>query len=581
MLLDWLSRPDAERGLNLLDTDGSWRHRSYTDLALDVLDMKFRLQSNGTQPGDVISLVIADPEMFVRAFMATLAAGAVPAPHAPPTAFRDADRYTGQLAALLAVARPRDVIAEQAFHPLVSAAVRSANLSARLLDPAAPRGAAGTSAADPVPAHSQHDTALLQFTSGTSGSPKAVRVSWSNLTANVGAIREWLRWSDQDVFASWLPLHHDMGLVGAMITPLALGTDLWLMTPRQFVREPVRWLECFGTRGATLTTAPGFGYAHVARRVTAGDVAGMDFAGWRVAIVGAERADAAALAGFHRLTAPRGFRATALTGAYGLAEATLVATGTAVGSGTRLVRVRDPALAVGEPVVPAGHGLLGQDAVTGAGWLAESGTPVTGTRLAVVDEEGQELPPGRFGEIVLTGDSIASGYLTAGGVRPFGPRGLRTGDAGFVLDGGTFVVGRIAESMKVRGAHLHAEDVEAELAALRPGTAPPCAVAFGGAPPDGLAVVFVEGEPDPRWVEAAADRVAGATAGAARVAVLSGGRGAIVRTSSGKPRRRLLWQRLLAGEDPAWQVRYGSLPGGVSAGSGRPDTGGRSGHDDT
>jgi acyl-CoA synthetase (AMP-forming)/AMP-acid ligase II len=124
------------------------------------------------------------------------------------------------------------------------------------------------------------ELALLQFTSGSSGQPKGVRVTGENLGSNICGIRQWIDWTADEAGATWLPLYHDMGLIGALLTPVAHQFDLWVMTPDQFLREPLRWLECFGRNGVAITTAPSFGYGYTARRVRPADVADMA-CGWR------------------------------------------------------------------------------------------------------------------------------------------------------------------------------------------------------------------------------------------------------------------------------------------------------------
>jgi acyl-CoA synthetase (AMP-forming)/AMP-acid ligase II len=584
MPLDWLLMPSTERGLRILDRGGDWRRYSYADIAADVRRAMGLLRDRDVCPEDRVAIVLADPLRFTTAFMAVLAVGAVPVPLAPPTALRDADRYAVHVAETLRTARP-DLVCTGAEH--------RADVLAALTLAGSPAGVVDIADAADVPADSgdtyrrkPSDLALLQFTSGSSGTPKGVRVSWANLTANIAAIRSWMRWQDDDVFASWLPLHHDMGLVGALITSLAAGTDLWLMTPRQFVRAPARWLECFGVHGATITTSPSFGYAHVAARVRPDELDGMDFSRWRVAILGAERIDPAAVADFQALAGPRGFDASSLMGAYGMAEGTLLATGVPAGTGSRLVKVGDRTLTAGSPVAISARGTLGRDQVEGAGWLTSCGRAADGVEVRVVDDSGAEVPDGVFGEIRLSGDSLAAGYLTRDGAVSFQARGaaadardadpaLDTGDAGFLLEGELYVVGRIGDALRVHGHGVYAEDVEAELSRLggeggqggqggqgsQGGPGGSYAVAFGTIGTRDLAAVFVEGDPAQSWAARAEQRIRTATSPDITVLILQGAKGSIARTSSGKPRRRHLWLRLHGGRVPdGWRLVHGEWP---------------------
>ncbi|MGW1838138.1 AMP-binding protein [Streptomyces sp. NPDC002067] len=542
---EWLARARPDRGIRVLGRSGEWDFRSWSEIAAEAWDTAELLRLSGARTGGTVSLVIDAPDVFAAAFAGTLAAGMVPAPHPPRSSFPDAAAHRARLAGLLRVARPAAVLTHGRSAGPVREAVREAGSTARVLslDDGRPTGTEPRSPARPAP----DATALLQFTSGSSTAPKGVRITWENLTANVAAIRSWLRWDEQDAFAHWLPLHHDMGLIGGLLTPLAAGTDLRVMTPRQFIRAPERWLECFGRHGATLTTAPPFGYAYAARRVRPEALDGMDFSRWRVAILGAERIDPAAVARFHRLVAPYGFTARALTGAYGLAESTLVVSGVPAGGKTRTVRLADTPLTFGAPVTVAGEGVLGEDAATGTGWLAGCGPPLPGTRVTVVDEHGTPLPPGTFGEIRISGTSLFAGYVPQPPRDGREPGGFRTGDSGFLLDGEVYVLGRLGHAMKVRGARVHAEDVEARILATAGGPAPRFAVTFGTTPESAVAAVCAEGEVTPEWADTAARCAHEATAGTARVLVVRAEPGALPRTTSGKPRRRRLWEELADG----------------------------------
>ncbi|MFE2979031.1 AMP-binding protein [Streptomyces sp. NPDC059258] len=568
MLLDWVKDPSPSHGIHLAGDDDTWTFVSYAQLAADTRRIAGRLRACGAGRGHVVSLVLDDPYEFVSSFMGTLLAGAVPAPLAPATALRGTDRYVAHLGRVFSTAQPSVVLAAADHVDLVALGLKKSDCqTAQILTPADLADPDGR--IDEVPDLSRDDDelALLQFTSGSTGNPKGVRVTWGSFGANVEAIRRWLRWTDEDSFASWLPLHHDMGLIGGMVMPVTTGTDVWMMRPHQFLRSPLRWLECFGRKGATLTTSPSFGYAYTARRVTAEQVVGMDFSRWRVAILGAERIDPLGVADFSALLAPHGFSVNTLVGAYGLAETTVAASGVPAGRGSILVKVDAANLKEGEPVVIGDRGALGTRRVGGNGWLTGCGVAVHGSAVSIIDEHGAELPDGVFGEIRITGASLADGYLEAAGkIQPFASDGLHTGDAGFLDNGELYVVGRIGEAIKVRGTSLYAEDIEADLKELTGRGGQDCAVAFGTTDSGGHLVVFVEGRVDEEWLRAVCDRVTAHTLGALGITILRGARGSISRTSSGKPRRRTMWEQLLhPGTGPEWTVASGSLPTEVNA----------------
>src|SRR5205807_3940462 len=266
-----------------------------------------------------VAVVLPTGPEFVATFLGALLAGAAPVPIAPSAAFADPAAYRDHVAGSLRAAAPAVLVtAPEQLPSLRGTGCRTATFDALLRSGEAPaRG----------PARRPGALGLLQFTSGSSGRPRGVRVPLAALEHNVRAIRDWLGMTAGDAAASWLPVHHDLGLVGCLLTPIASGGDLWLMRPADFVRSPRRYLRCFGSPGARLTAMPSFGLEHVARRIRPEDLAGLDLGEWRALIVGAERLQADVFERFCRVLAPAGFRPAALLPAYGLAEATLAVTG--------------------------------------------------------------------------------------------------------------------------------------------------------------------------------------------------------------------------------------------------------------
>jgi fatty-acyl-CoA synthase len=547
VLLSWLEDPDTARGIHFADSAGGWSFRSYAELAGSVAEGAGRLEDAGLGTGGVVCIALPSGPEFVAAFFGTLIAGGTPSPVAPPLIFRSADEYVSQLARQLQAASPCLVVSDTDLHPVMVGAVEAAGLDC----PCLALSLAGERR--DLPARPPAGLALLQFTAGSSGSPRGVRISWRNLEAQVAALHQWVRWRQDDSVASWLPLYHDMGLVGMFLCSVVHRAHLWLLRPEQFLRSPASWLVCLGRFGATMTAGPSFGYAYAAKKATSAELAGMDFSRWRVAAVGAERVDAAALERFARLVAANGFRREAFLPGYGLAEATLALTGSRLGELPLLVSVDRASLRFGDPVRVLERGSLDPAGTEIRGdWLVGCGRPLPGIRLSVVDATGAPLEEGRLGEVVASGPWVAEGYrgTQASGPSRFAQGWLCTGDAGFLLDGELFVLGRMGDSTKVRGRSLYAEDVEARLAAIPGVPAGRVVVVFGRL--DGLDTVaaVVEHERG-AWVEAAARRLRSETGRSARVLILEVPRYAIPRTSSGKPRRRLLGQELMEGRLPA------------------------------
>ncbi|MEV0282115.1 AMP-binding protein [Streptomyces sp. NPDC050610] len=524
-LLDRLTSPNAGHGIRFYESDdgGCWRFRSYADLARSAFALAGRLRDLGTAPGDTVVTATGSGPEFVAAFLGATALGATPAPLAPPLPLQDPQTHRRLAERMVETVRPSVVVTlprwEQAFsglHPQGTARPRLLTVTDAELS-AAPR-APQTVAAPPR-------RALVQFTSGSSGPAKAVTVSADALDEQLTAVRRWLRMEPDDATATWLPFHHDMGLVGCLLTPLSAGSDLWVMRPEDFVRSPLAWLRCFGSLGARLTSVPPLGLAHVVRRVRPESLEGLDFSEWRAVITGAERIPPQTLRAFTGLLAPKGFSSRALLPAYGLAEATLAVTGSGLDDAPRTLAVDRRSLAPGRRVLPAGpaeHALE----MTGCGRPL-----VRDTAVLVHDESGQSLPASHVGEIVVTGPSHADV--------------LRTGDSGFLHDGELFVVGRLGDSVKCRGATLFAEDLEESVLALSSLRGAGVAVLLGSRGGIPAAVAVVERPPGP-WTAEVVRRLRQRETDL-DVAVVTGPRGTILRTSSGKPRRRAMWRAHLTG----------------------------------
>ncbi|GAB3935042.1 hypothetical protein GCM10027614_09130 [Micromonospora vulcania] len=466
-LLSWLERPRSDRGVHFAAAGDDWTFLSYAELADRTRVILAGLRAVGVVPGDVVSVVEPAGPDFVATLFAAMAAGAAPSPIAPPLAFQDREVYGEHVLGLLRAAAPRVVVCATSLtasvEPLAATAgVRRVLCADELAEAAG--GARGTVAA-PGP------LALLQFTSGSSGRARGVQVPHAALAANVTAIRRWLAMTPDDPTASWLPVHHDMGLIGCLVTPVVNTSDLWLMPPEEFVRNPGRYLRCFGARGARLTSMPNFGLEYIARRVRREALTGLDFSDWRAVIVGAERIDAEALRRFCALLIPYGFDPRALLPAYGLAEATLAVTGLPLDELYHAVELRPDRLRLGARAVPDPAEPVDGDVETYP--VVGCGRPVTGVRVRIVDEAGAPLPDGVVGEIEVHGPSVAQGYVNeadSASQTTLGGGVLRTADAGFLHDGQLHVLGRLGDSMKVRGRAVFAEDLE--WAICRPGCRP-------------------------------------------------------------------------------------------------------------
>jgi acyl-CoA synthetase (AMP-forming)/AMP-acid ligase II len=532
-LLGWLDGPSPTRGIRFWRGE-HWELLTYDRLAALVRRAARGLVETGVTEGQGVAILLPAGPEFVGSFFGALLAGAVPTPIAPPTAFGGSTAYREHVAGILRAAAPAAVVTVTEHAPAVrDVAATTGNPMTVTFDELLAYG-------DRAPGRPRSSAAalgLLQFTSGSSGTPRGVRIPLDALEHNVDSIAGWLEMTATDVTASWLPVHHDMGLIGCLLTPVAIGCEVWVMRPQDFVRSPLRFLRCFGEHRARLTAMPSFGLEHVVRRVRPDDLAGLDLSRWRAVVVGSGWVQADVLERFCALLAPAGFRSTAVLPAYGLAEATLAVTGLALPEEWSTVAVRRESLAFGAVVQrdPGGVRVVG------------CGRSLRGVTVSVEDEGRLSLPDGRVGEIVVRGASVGAGYSTRARLpRPtsFEHGVLRTGDAGFLLDGQLFVLGRLGDSLKIRGRSLFAEELES-------------ALVDGGIPSHHLAVVLGvrAGVPtgvvlfdrsEESWRQQARALLRGRLEGG-DVVVARVPAGGIARTPSGKPKRRQLWQQFCDG----------------------------------
>jgi acyl-CoA synthetase (AMP-forming)/AMP-acid ligase II len=385
------------------------------------------------------------------------------------------------------------------------------------------------------------EISLIQFSSGTTQAPKPVALTHRQILANADAIATAIRAAYPEtngfahVAASWLPLYHDMGLVGGVFTSLFHGRDLVLIPPELFVVRPALWLRAISRHRATISPAPNFAYALCTERVRDEELAGVDLSSWRVALNGAEPVTPLALERFVERFARWGLRPEALTPVYGLAEATLAVTFSAL---DRRFSVRhfDPrALMETGRAIPSPSGQP----------IVSLGPPLPGFDLAIIGDDGQALEPGTLGRVRARGPSIMSGYdgMPEATREVLVDGWLDTGDIGFLFDGELHLVGRAKDLIIVRGRNHSPQDVEHAIDDL-PGVRAGCSAAVGALNEDGSGEalwLFVERARDAEMADAAIVQQIRARVleriglSAARIVVLAPG--TLPRTSSGKIRR--------------------------------------------
>lgn len=487
---------------------------TYAQLAGRASALAGQLATAGDGP--VLLAYPAGLDYVIAAFGGFLAGRPV-IPAFPPGPSSRSDH--ARLAGIIADAHPPVVVAPERYPEIAGPAVLPVpGAGAEGTTPTPQRGPAGHHPAG-------DDVAIIQYTSGSTGRPRGVLVRHDSLAANTAAIAERFELNADSRALTWLPPFHDMGLVGGLMTPMTAGILMRIMSPGDFLKAPLWWLQQISETGTTHAGGPNFGYELCLRRASGDEaLAGLDLSRWQVAFSGGEPVRRRTMTEFAQRFAPAGFRADAFLPCYGLAEATLI--------------------------VSAGH----WPGPSGGGDAAVScGRPVRGQRVVIVDPERlASLDDGTEGEIWIDGPNVTPGYLCGDPGDLFGELGgkrfLRTGDLGYLRGGELFVSGRAKDVIVFRGVNYHAADVEA--AALDTvGRAGRTAAAFEvDAGPGQLPVLVLEthGPRDEALASGVRAAVLSRTGLHLGLVVLVPPR-SLPRTSSGKVRRSAARDALLAG----------------------------------
>ncbi|TGJ97242.1 type I polyketide synthase [Actinotalea fermentans ATCC 43279 = JCM 9966 = DSM 3133] len=513
------------------ESDGTRSTVTYRDLLSRVETLVAALL-DVTAPGDRV-LLLCDPSLgYVESFYAIVAAGRVAVPAYPAAGGRHADRVRRIVEDCRPAAVVADVPAPSDVHSL---GLPAGSAWFNVNDVHASREQGGSRLEKPIPsprpALAEDDLAFLQYTSGSTGSPKGVMVSHANLLSNAESARTTFGFHPGSVMVSWLPPFHDMGLIGCIITPLVVGFPCHLMAPSTFLRRPLKWLEAISELRATDSTAPNFAYRLCAERVGEADLGSLDLSSWTKAMNGAEPVSMVALNRFAEAYASTGFVPSSFRPCYGMAEATLLISGGHRGDGP-------PRSAA--PLDAAGP----EDFVS-------CGTPEPSATVRIVDATSRRPVPDRcVGEIWVSSPSVAGGYwnrteataatfsaTTEDGDGPF----LRTGDLGFLDGGELFVAGRIKDLLIVNGRNLYPQDLEDTVRASHPEFTGRPSAAFEH---DGRIVVTVEAVPGRKVAQSDLSGIARAAAKSlsqdfeiAHPLVIVLRRGTLTTTSSGKIQR--------------------------------------------
>jgi len=475
-VFEWHAQHQPQRQhITLYGDDETPESITYGELYTGAMAIAAALRQRDLMPRQTVALMLPTSRAFFESFLGILLAGAIPVPLYPPVRPSQIEDHMRRQLGILDNAQATMMITMPEVQTL-----------ARLLQPNVPtlrhvvtsRELEGVASDGTRPAVEAADMAFLQYTSGSTGNPKGVVLTHANLLANIRAMMLAAAVTPQDVFVSWLPLYHDMGLIGAWLGSLYQAFHLVIMSPLTFLTRPQRWLEAIHVHRGTLSGGPNFAYELCTRRIVDEDIAGYDLSSWRIAFSGAEPVSPATMQHFSERFAAYGFRSGAMAPVYGLAEGTLGLAFPAFGRGPRLDPVRREVFTRTGRAAPAAAD--DPEPLT----FVSCGYPLSGHQIRIVDTLGYEVPERQEGHLEFSGPSATSGYFR----NPEASRDLKrdgwidSGDLAYIAEGEVFITGRAKDIIIRAGRNLHPYELEEAIGNL-PGVRKGCVAAFGSPDP--------------------------------------------------------------------------------------------------
>ncbi|HYA73861.1 MAG TPA: AMP-binding protein, partial [Roseiarcus sp.] len=452
--LDWHAATHRDRvHLSLLRDDAEPDRLTYGDLADAARRAAAGLIARDIMPGDRIALMLPTSLDFFVTFFGVLFAGGVPVPIYPPTRMSQIEDHLRRQAGILRNAGA-SMLVTVPEGLRVGRLLRAQVETLRAVE--SPAALRLDGAEFPAPKIDASATALIQYTSGSTGDPKGVVLSHANLLANIRAMGAAMEASSRDVFVSWLPLYHDMGLIGAWLGCLYFGAPLYVMSPLSFLARPQSWLWAIDRCRATLSAAPNFAFELCLDKIDDAELQGLDLSSLRMVANGAEPVSVHTLRRFIDRFGRYGFRREAMAPVYGLAEDAVGLAFPPVGRGPIVDRVDREALSRDGVAKPAGPDDPKPLEVVACG------RPLAGHEIRIVDEAGREVGERREGRLEFRGPSATSGYFRneAKTKALFHEGWLDSGDRAYMANGDVFITGRIKDIIIRGGRHIYPQEVE-------------------------------------------------------------------------------------------------------------------------
>jgi 1-acyl-sn-glycerol-3-phosphate acyltransferase len=572
--LRWHVERHPERPhLSRLDDRGCRDRLTYGELWHAASAVAAGLRARGIGPGDTVAIMLPTSREYFVGFVGILLAGGVPVPLYPPLRLAQIEDHLTRQTAILRNAGTVLMITvpeAQRVAQLLKAQVQSLRDATTVEE----LESAGGEHAQPRVAG--QDIALLQYTSGSTGTPKGVILTHANLLANIRAMGEAVGASSEDVLVSWLPLYHDMGLIGAWLGSLYYAAPFVVMSPLTFLARPERWLRAISEYRGTISAGPNFAFELCVRKIDEAALATIDLSSWRLAVNGAEPISPDTMARFIERFAVCGFRPTTMAPVYGLAESSVGLAFPPLGRVPPIDRIDRDVFAAQGVARPA----AGEDPA--ALRVVACGRPLPGHEIRVVDESGREVGDREVGRIQFKGPSTTSGYYrnSEATAALFDGSWLESGDYGYLAEGDIYITGRAKEIIIRAGRNLYPYELEEAVGRVT-GIRKGCVAVFGttdrGAGTERLVVVAETREKDPTALDALRARIHDLAMDLLHTApddIVLAAPHTVLKTSSGKIRRgacRELYERgALAGTGPrAVWLQVARLAAGGALGEAR------------
>ena len=552
-VLDWHAQHNPERlHINIVEEEGDLQSLTYLQLWQGAQKVAAGLQQQGLQSGETVAIMLPTGIDYFFSFYGILLTGAVPVPIYPPLRRSQLEDH---------LQRHRGILSNCAASLLIS--MPEARVVGRLLKSQvlSLRGVVTvselTASSAPYirPSISPNDIAFLQYTSGSTGNPKGVVLTHANLLANIRAMGEAVEATPDDVFVSWLPLYHDMGLIGACFGSLYFAMLLIVMSPLSFLSRPKRWLWTIHQYRGTISASPNFGYEYCLLRLEDEAIEGLDLSCWRLAFNGAEPVSPDSIEGFSRRFEPLGFKAEAMTPVYGLAESSVGLAFPPLHRGPLIDRIDREKFSLTGQAIPV------EQADNNALRFVACGQALPGHQIRIVDADGNELSQRQQGYLQFRGPSVTSGYYRnpeATGAL-FCGEWLDSGDLAYIADSDVYITGRNKDVIIRAGRNIYPHEVEeavGEIEGIRKG----CVVAFAVKDrrysTERLVILAETRITDPAVKQALIDQISEISAdliGLPPDEVVLAPPHTVLKTSSGKVRRsacRDLYEKNLIGQAP-------------------------------